>query len=876
MPPCDPLPAERCSVQVNEEAILQPVSNEQAEEIHLAPQQRAVDALIRGLAERAPGFNVAVIGRRGCGRTSTAMALARQEARRRPSAGDLVLLPNQRWPLEPRPARLPTSTGPAFVRALEELHSTLAGVTHEILEGRTRNRLQVEIHREQSAGERVLHEELSKVATTYGLALIVSDDGFDFVPLDDNDDDDRSEHKPALQDESESSASAEQDPQNGAHRPATDSAEQDPTDIGASAPPNDTASTGAPARPDNTTNAAASAPREPAQNDAHDRSEPAPQDEDDNGVSHRFVTVLDDLRPHVEETQRQLALLEAESASHLLQRQRESLRNAFAECFAGIPESALSTPQVRSFISELHDYLIQLFQLDSTLATPPPLTEIPRGLVIPTLLTTCERGSAAPLVQARNVSLASLFGRSIAAPTTESRYPEPGTFLAGDIHRANGGFLVIDADSLIKRERVYEHLKGCLLAHAIQPHEEADEGHALRIQPIELDLKVLLVADPDLIAQLQDLDPEFSRLFKIRAGFTEDMPLSEALTVYPGVAHWLHLHRGLPPCSREGLRELIQYGARLTEDQERVSTNVGLLSDLIAEAAAIAAPGESLRADHFRSARATVQERHGQMRDKLIDLYRNGSLRVELRGSRVGQVNGLAVISDGFQAVGRPCRVTAVTYAGTQGTLNIDREVEMSGPIHSKGMMILSGYLYDRFARTEPIVFGASVVFEQTYMPIEGDSASSAELFAILSSLAQAPARQDLGITGSVDQRGRILPVGGVNEKIEGFFDLCRAEGLTGTQGVVIPHTNVRTLILRPDVIEAIAARRFFIWPIATVEEGVELLMGTPAGADDLDEDDALALGAQRFPTDTVYGRIERRLGRLREAQSTARQRPCP
>ncbi len=531
---------------------------------------------------------------------------------------------------------------------------------------------------------------------------------------------------------------------------------------------------------------------------------------------------------------------------------------------------------MRSFISELHDYLIQLFQLDSTLATPPPLTEIPRGLVIPTLLTTCERGSAAPLVQARNVSLASLFGRSIAAPTTESRYPEPGTFLAGDIHRANGGFLVIDADSLIKRERVYEHLKGCLLAHAIQPHEEADEGHALRIQPIELDLKVLLVADPDLIAQLQDLDPEFSRLFKIRAGFTEDMPLSEALTVYPGVAHWLHLHRGLPPCSREGLRELIQYGARLTEDQERVSTNVGLLSDLIAEAAAIAAPGESLRADHFRSARATVQERHGQMRDKLIDLYRNGSLRVELRGSRVGQVNGLAVISDGFQAVGRPCRVTAVTYAGTQGTLNIDREVEMSGPIHSKGMMILSGYLYDRFARTEPIVFGASVVFEQTYMPIEGDSASSAELFAILSSLAQAPARQDLGITGSVDQRGRILPVGGVNEKIEGFFDLCRAEGLTGTQGVVIPHTNVRTLILRPDVIEAIAARRFFIWPIATVEEGVELLMGTPAGADDLDEDDALALGAQRFPTDTVYGRIERRLGRLREAQSTARQRPCP
>ncbi len=835
MLPSDPLPASRCSVQVHEEAILEPVTDDQAEDIHLAPQRRAVDALIRGLAERAPGFNVAVIGRRGCGRTSTAMALARQEARRRPSPHDLVLLPNQRWPLEPRPALLPTSTGPAFVRTLEELYSRLAGVTHEILDGRTRNRLQVEIHREQSAGERVLHEQLSQQAKAYGLALIASDDGFDFVPIDDDDDDNGrgAAPSPAEQGGQSSPAADDEGPDEGANEA--------------------TAEGDAPAP------AADAAP---------------PEEDDDEGPSgHRFVTALDDLRPHVEETQRQLALLEAESASQLLQRQRDCLRGAFAECFAAIPEASLPTAQVQSFTQELHDYLVQLFQLDSKLATPPPFSEIPRGLVIPTLLTTRDEGSTAPLVQARNVSIASVFGRSVAAPTSESRYPEPGTFIAGDLHRANGGFLVIDADSLIKRERVYEHLKGCLLAHAIQPHEESDEGHALRIQPIPLDVKVLLVADPDLIAQLQELDPEFSRLFKIRAGFTEDMPVEEALTVYPGVAHWLQLHRGLPPCTRSGLGELIKYGARLTEDQERVSTNVGLLSDLIAEAAAIAEPDTALTGDHFRRARSTIQERHGQMRDKLVDLYRTGSLRVELRGSRIGQVNGLAVISDGFQSVGRPCRVTAVTYAGTQGTLNIDREVEMSGPIHSKGMMILSGYLYDRFARTKPIVFGASVVFEQTYMPIEGDSASSAELFAILSSLAQAPARQDIGITGSVDQRGRILPVGGANEKIEGFFDLCQAEGLTGTQGVIIPHTNVRTLILRPDVVAAIEAGGFFIWPITTVEEGVQLLMGTPAGGDDLDEQDALALGAQRFPEDTVYGRIERRLGRLREAQAHSRPR---
>lgn len=815
MPRVDPLPASRCSVQVPEDRIVPPASEAEAEEIHLAPQRRAVDALTRGLAERAPGFNVAVVGRRGCGRTSTAMALARQEARRRPSARDLVLLPNQRWPLEPTPAFLPTGRGPAFVRALEELYGRLAATIHEILEGRTRNRLQVEIHREQSAGERQLHEQLSAVAREHGLALIASDDGFDFVPLDD--------------DEPEGDGAAD----DGDDAEESDAAAKDAAEPGEAAP-----------------------------------GEPAPTEaaSDESGGASRYVGAIDAIRPHVEESQRQLALLEAESAARLVQRQRDALRAGFAECFDALPSEALATDQVRRFIDELHEYLIQLFQLGSTLAAPPPIAEIPRGLVIPTLLTTGEEGSPAPLIQAQNVSIAGLFGRTIAAPH-ESRYPEPGTFLAGDLHRANGGFLIIDADALVKRERVYEHLKSCLLARAIQPHEENDEGLTLRVQPIGLDLKVVLVADPDLIAQLQELDPEFGRLFKIRADFTDEMPLAEALQVYPGVALWLSRHRGLPRCGRSGLRELIEYGARLAEDQDKMTTNVGLLSDLIAEAAATSSGDELLEAEHFRRARAVMQERHGQMREKLLDLYRCGALRVELSGAHIGQVNGLAVVSDGFQSVGRPCRVTAVTYAGTQGTLNIDREVEMSGPIHSKGILILTGYLYDRFARTQPIAFGASVVFEQTYMPIEGDSASTAELFAILSSLAQVPARQDVGITGSVDQRGRILPIGAANEKIEGFFDLCSAQGLTGTQGVIIPHTNVRNLILRPDVVEAIDAGRFFIWPIATVEEGVEILMGMPAGADLIAHDEVDHPVDGRFPDNTVYGRIERRLARLRQAQ---------
>jgi len=493
---------------------------------------------------------------------------------------------------------------------------------------------------------------------------------------------------------------------------------------------------------------------------------------------------------------------------------------------------------------------------------------LPAGLVIPTLLITNSEGEPAPIVHAQNVTLSGLFGRVVAG-SGEGRYPEPGTILAGDVHRANGGFLILDAEALVKRERVYEHLKACLLARSIQPYEDGEGPPLLRVQPAPLDVKVVLVADADLIIQLQELDPEFGRLFKIRADFADDMSIEEGLHVYPGVTSWLASHRGLPRCSRSAVAFLMHYGARLAEDQNRLTTNLGLLSDLITEATSLALGSEELTDEHLKAAVKLMRDRQGQLRDRLLDMHRYGQIRVELSGAHIGQINGLAVVSDGFQSVGRPCRVTAVTYAGEQGPLNIEREVEMSGPIHSKGVLILAGYLHDRFARDYRLGFDASVVFEQTYLPIEGDSASTAELFALLSSLARLPARQDIGVTGSVDQRGRVLPVGGVNEKVEGFFEVCNAHGLTGSQGVIIPESNVRNLVLREDVLAAIEAGTFSIWPIATVEEGVELLLGEPAGEDRGDPDEA----EFRYPERSVYGRIERRLARLRRlARETSRR----
>jgi lon-related putative ATP-dependent protease len=794
-----PLRAERCTTQVRaqdipEAALAHATTMESGIHARIAPQGRAVEALRRGLAERAPGFNVAVVGRRGTGRTFTAIALARAEAARRPVPRDLVLLTNPRWPLEPVPAFLPAETGPAFVRAMAELHARLEAAIHEVFEGGVRSRLQLEVHREQSTAERKLHDALGKVAGVHGMALVANDDGFDFVPLDE-----------AGEAGAEVGTAIEAD------------------SVGESA-------------------------------------------EERAGISRQYLDAIEALRPHVEETQRQLALLEAESSANLLHRQREALRRDIEASFAAIPPKGLPTPQLRGFVEQLHTHLREIYHLEEGHHLPLTAAPLPAGLVVPTLLLTGAVGEVAPIVHAQNVTLSGLFGRVVAG-SGESRYPEPGTILAGDLHRANGGFLIIDAEALVKRERVYEHLKACLLARSIQPYEDSEGPPLLRVQPVELDVKVVLVADPDLIIQLQEIDPEFGRLFKIRADFADDMSIEEGLQVYPGVTGWLAANRGLSRCSRSAVAFLMHYGARLAEDQNRLTTNLGLLSDLITEATSLAAGSEELTDEHLKAAVKLMRDRQGQLRDRLLDMHRYGHIRVELSGARVGQINGLAVVSDGFQSVGRPCRVTAVTYAGDQGPLNIEREVEMSGPIHSKGVLILGGYLHERFARDHTLGFDASVVFEQTYLPIEGDSASTAELFALLSSLARLPARQDLGVTGSVDQRGRVLPVGGVNEKVEGFYEVCFAHGLTGSQGVIIPESNVRNLVLREDVLEAIEAGKFFIWPIATVEEGVELLLGMPAGEDLLEQDDSDGdsdAPVRRYAEHTVYGRIERRLARLR------------
>lgn len=841
----DPLNAEQCTARIDANQIPE-TQPEDLSKAQLAPQRRAVEALKRGLSERAPGFNVAVVGRRGTGRTFIALDLAREEAKLRNPPHDLILLPNPRWPLEPVPTFLPAGSGPVFVRAMEELHARLTAAIHEVLESRISKRLQVEVHREHSAAEQVIQENLANLAAEHGLALVASDEGFDFVPIDEEQD--RQAKKPELGKRTSKHPRSHTNDLN-----SKGTSEYLPE----------------------------SASRSTSTQVESSGADEVEQDNLETHIRHQHLAAIEKLRPHIEEAHRQIALQEAESGARLVQRQREALAKAFNDCFSVIPQRDVSSEPLQTFMQQLHKYLFEIFHLEEGQSLPLPNISLPSGLVVPTLLTTSLKTDAAPIVHGQNVTLSGLFGRVVTG-SNESRYPEPGTILAGDLHRANGGFLVLDAEALVKREQVYEHLKRCLLASAIQPYEGEGESSAVRIHPIDLDVKVVLVADSDLITQLQELDPEFSRLFKIRADFSDDMSLDEAFHVYPSVAAWQTKIRGIPPCSRAALAQLLVYGTRLAGDQQRFSANLGLLSDLLTEATAVmhtsaSAQPESqqkrIEEQHIQDALKIIHSRQGQLRDHFLQMYRDKTLRIVLEGAVVGQINGLTVVSDGFHAIGRPCRVTAVTYAGNDGPFNIEREVEMAGPIHNKGMLILNGYLNNLFAGDYPINFGASVVFEQTYSPIEGDSASAAELFAILSSLARIPIRQDIGVTGSIDQLGRMLPVGGINEKVEGFFDLCQDQRLSGTQGVMIPQHNVRNLILREDLIAAIVAKQFFVWPIATVEQGVELLFGKDADTLSASKEALPSGHTRKFTPQTVYGQIEIRLNELRKNQHSTDKR---
>lgn len=434
---------------------------------------------------------------------------------------------------------------------------------------------------------------------------------------------------------------------------------------------------------------------------------------------------------------------------------------------------------------------------------------------------------------------------------------------AGALHRANGGFLVVDAVKLLSQPFAWEGLKRALKSGRLRIESLSEligvtGSVQLEPEPLPLDLKVILIGERLIYYLLTQYDPEFAPLFRINA----DME-SEIVRTQENTAAYAHLiagrarHEALPPLSAAAVARLIDDAARQAGDAERLSARTQALDDRLREAAhfATAAGRLQIEREHVEAALTAHRQRHERIRLHYQQEIQRGQLLVDTDGEHVGQVNGLAVIPLGEDSFAHPVRITATVRVGEGEVIDIEREVKLGGPIHAKGVLILSSFVASRFGMTLPLSLKASLVFEQSYGGIEGDSASLAELAALLSALAGVPVRQSIAVTGSINQFGIVQPVGGINEKIEGFFDLCAARGLTGEQGVLIPHANVCHLMLREDVVVAVRDGRFRIWAVTDVDEALERLTGLPAGAPDAND--------RMEPEDSVNGRVAGGLKKL-------------
>jgi lon-related putative ATP-dependent protease len=470
-----------------------------------------------------------------------------------------------------------------------------------------------------------------------------------------------------------------------------------------------------------------------------------------------------------------------------------------------------------------------------------------------------DRDGGAPAVYEDLPSYDNLVGRvehraHLGALETDFTMIRPGA-----LHRANGGYLILDAMKLLTQPFAWDALKRALQAREIRIESLGQitsliSTVSLEPEPIPLSVKVVLIGDRQIYYLLSWLDPELDMLFKVAVDFEDRLERNAGSDrLYARLIASVAKQEQLRPFERSAVARIIERGARLADDNERLSGHVRSVTDLAREADYWAgqAGHEHVAGDDVQRAIDAQVGRADRIRRRIQEEIRRGTLLIDTEGARVGQVNGLAVIGLGAFSFGHPTRISARVSLGKGDVVDIEREAKLGGPLHSKGVLILGGFLAGRFAIEYPLSLSASLVFEQSYAGVEGDSASSAELYALLSALARAPIRQSIAVTGSVNQHGEIQPIGGVNEKIEGFFDACAARGLTGEQGVLIPAANVKHLMLREDVVEAVAQGRFSVHAIASIDEGIAILTDTPAGERGADG---------RFPPESINGRVETRL----------------
>jgi lon-related putative ATP-dependent protease len=580
------------------------------------------------------------------------------------------------------------------------------------------------------------------------------------------------------------------------------------------------------------------------------------------------------LQEQLKKAGRQIAALEKKTNEMILKLDKDVASYTLNLLLEEPEEKYRKIPEVLSYLKEMRDDMLDNLSLfRSEEQRKPEGMELPfmpdrdmkfRKYRVNVFVDNSEL-EGAPIVTELNPTYNNLFGRVEKEAQFGALVTDFTMIRGGSVHRANGGYLILPVEDVLINILSWDSLKRAIRNQDIRIEEAGERlgfftTRGLMPEPIPWNIKVILIGTPYLYYRLYELDEDFQDLFKVKADFDTVMERTEEnMRNYASFVCSLCEEENLLHFDRNAISKVVEHSCRLASDQEKLSTRFGEIADVVREAS-FYAKEENLPLVQGKHVDQAIEERFirsNLLMEKSKEMIGHGTIKIDVAGEKVGQVNGLSVIDLGEIAFGRPCRITASIEPGRDGLIDIEREAKLGGPIHTKGVLILSGYLAHTYGQDKPLSLSARLVFEQSYSGVEGDSASSTELYALLSSLSGKPVNQGIAVTGSVNQKGEVQAIGGVNEKIEGFFEVCKEKGLTGKQGVLIPESNVRNLMLKDEVIDEVKKGRFHIWSVEHIDEGIEILTGNKAGK---------KLGNGRFEKGSIHGLVDESLHRLSES----------
>lgn len=753
-------------------------------------QGRATKALDIGLSIEQNGYNIYVAGNWGSGRTSYVRRITEKRAAQKPAPTDWVYVHNFKDPHAPLAISLDNGTSKEFEKSLERVVEFLKKEIETVFSGRDYENTKTLIMEQYQENTHSIIEELNAVGIQYGFRFSQNERGLVSIPLKNGEPMTEEEYRAITEDEYEEMKS------------------------------------------------------------------------NSNKLSMDTVEIFNKLRSEEEAYRQKVKELEEQMGRRIVSFHLLPLREKYQE-----------QPKVVEWLDQLVDDVVEnidrfRYAKNSDAAENPIAmlqaksneTFFDRYKV--NIFVDNSEKTCAPIIFENNPTYINLMGVVEYKNELGVMKTDFTMIKKGSLHEANGGFLVVHAKDVLTAPYAWTALKRCLLTKEINIEALGKQmglvvATSLRPQPIPLDVKLIMIGDPYTYYLLYQYDEDFRKQFKISAEFDTEMERNpENIKL---LARFIAAHceqDKLRPVDKQAVARIIEYSSRMAEDQTRLSSRLNRIVDLLYEADSWAkTQGDTLiRRHHVETALEEKRNRTNMAEEKTLEMFDDGTYLLEVEGEKIGEINGLAVVGTGQYSFGKPSRITVSTYRGQSGLINIEREARTSGRLHDKGVMIISGYLGHTFAQDKPLALTCSIVFEQLYSGIDGDSASSTELYAILSSLSGKPIKQSIAVTGSVNQRGEIQPIGGVNEKIEGYFKVCRLKGLTGSQGVIIPHQNIKNLMLSNDVIEAVKAGMFHIYAVSNIDEGIEVLTGVKAGTRQKDG---------KFPKNTIKFLVDQRLREL-------------